>query len=178
MRDLSLHILDVAENSIAAGAKNVMVLIEENTPENILILEITDDGKGMTKELTAKADDPFTTGRKTRRVGLGLPLLKAAAKLAGGDFNIISAEGKGTKIRATFQLSNVDRKPIGNIKETIITLIIGNPEVDFKFIHKTDKQEFIIDTQELRNITGFVNTLMLTSYLKKELNGKFNFINS
>ena len=178
MRDLSLHILDVAENSINAGAKNITVLLEENTAKDLLVLEITDDGKGMTKELTSKADEPFTTSRKTRRVGLGLPLLKAAAKIAGGDFKIESAEGKGTKITATFQLSNVDRKPIGNIKETIITLIIGNPEVDFKFIHKIDKQEFIIDTHELRNMSGYINTFMLTSHLKKELNEKFNFINS
>jgi anti-sigma regulatory factor (Ser/Thr protein kinase) len=173
MRDLSLHILDVAENSIEAGAKNISVLLEENTEKDLLILEITDDGKGMSEELIAKADDPFTTSRKTRRVGLGLPLLKAAARLAGGEFKIVSTVGKGTIIRATFQLSNVDRKPIGNIKDTIITLIIGNPDINFIFVYKVEGNDFTIDTREMRHVTGFKDTLKITSLLKKELKENF-----
>ena len=171
MVDLSLHILDVAENSIKAGAKNIEILIDENLEKDLLIIEIIDDGSGMDKEMTAKITDPFVTTRTTRRVGLGIPLLKDAAEMANGNLIIKSDVNVGTKVKATFQYSHIDRKPIGNMKETLISLIIGNPEVDFRFIHINNCQTFEFDTKKMKEdlLESKMNTLAVLSYIEKNL---------
>jgi len=155
MQDLSLHILDIAENSINADAKNIVIRIAEDSKRDVLIIEIIDDGKGMNPEYKEKVTDPFVTTRTTRRVGLGLPLLKAAAETANGKLTIESAPGTGTIVTATFQLSHIDRKPIGNMAETIITLAAGNPEVNLRYVRKRDSKEFIFDTKHfMKNLNG------------------------
>jgi signal transduction histidine kinase len=150
MQDLSLHILDVVENSIAAGAKNVAIRLVEDTEADLLTLEIEDDGAGMEKGMAAQAADPFVTSRTERDVGLGLALLSQAAEMANGKLEIESEPGKGTLVRATFQYSHMDRKPIGNLGETLTTLICGHPEIDFAFYHKGPWGEGHLSTREIK----------------------------
>jgi hypothetical protein len=150
MRDLSLHILDIAENSIAAQARQIEIRVEENRAEGLLVLEISDDGKGMEREMRERALDPFVTTRTTRKVGLGLPLLAAAARAAGGGLSLESEVGKGTRVRATFELGHIDLKPLGDIAQTLVTLIMGNPGIDFLYSHKVDDSEYVLDTQEIK----------------------------
>lgn len=134
MEDLSLHILDVAENSVTSGAKNVRITIDEDTSRNLMTIEIEDDGSGMDEETLNKVRNHSFTSKKTRRFGLGLALLSQSANEAGGDLKIESKKGEGTRIVATFQLDHIDLKPLGNMNETMEALIIGNPKVDFKLI--------------------------------------------
>src|SRR5512142_3272074 len=119
MEDLSLHILDIAENAINAGATAITIDIEENSAEDTLTIEITDNGCGMDADTLKHALDPFYTTRTTRRVGLGLPMLQEAATAANGFVDLRSVPGFGTAVRATFQSSHIDRKPLGDIAETI-----------------------------------------------------------
>jgi anti-sigma regulatory factor (Ser/Thr protein kinase) len=148
VRDLSLHILDIAENSINAGARNIEIEIDENIKKDLLMIKISDDGIGMDAEMKEKVTDPFVTSRTTRKVGLGLPLLKLAAEIANGKLIIESVKAKGTKITATFQLSHIDRKPLGKVSDTILTLVAGNPEVGIKFRHKRNGYEFDFSSLE------------------------------
>ena len=140
MEDLSLHILDVVENCIAASASRIEILIVEETDRDLLSLEIRDNGKGMDAETRKKALDPFYTTRTTRRVGLGLPLLAQAAREGGGHFELDSEPGRGTTVRAVFQLSHPDRKPLGDIAATLETILTGRPELDLQFAYQRDSK--------------------------------------
>ncbi len=151
MEDLSLHILDIAENSIEAQAKRIEITIEENKEQNRVSLEIADDGKGMDQETVKKVLDPFFTTKKTRRFGLGLSLLAEAAKAANGGFSIDSKPGKGTRITATFQSTHIDTKPLGDVAGTMVTLIIGHPEIDFHYQHKIDHDRYSLNTEEIKS---------------------------
>ena len=145
-----MHILDIAENSIAAGAARVRITLLEQTDADRLRLEVADDGRGMDEEIKRGAASPFTTTRTTRKVGLGLPFLQQSASNAGGSLSIDSARGEGTTVTAEFQLSHVDRIPLGNLERTLMTLIAGNPDVDFLFDYSRDSRNFCLDTGELR----------------------------
>jgi anti-sigma regulatory factor (Ser/Thr protein kinase) len=138
MEELALHILDIAENSIAAGARHVTIRVSESRREDKLTIEIADDGRGMTQGAHARALDPFYTTRTTRRVGLGLPLFAQAAEAGGGEFSIHSEPGVGTRVVATFELGHPDRQPLGDLASTVLALVVGNPEVDFNFEHEVD----------------------------------------
>ena len=140
MEDLSLHILDVVENSIAASASRIEILIVEDTQQDLLSLEINDNGKGMDAEARKRALDPFFTSRTTRRVGLGLPLLAQAARESGGNLQIVSESGQGTSVKAVFQLSHPNRKPLGDVAQTLRTILSGRPELHLKFEYKIDSQ--------------------------------------
>lgn len=159
MEDLSLHILDIAENAISAGARNIAIYLEENEAENLLTLQIRDDGRGMDEETRKKALDPFFTTKQAKKVGLGLPLLAQACREAEGSLEIDSKPGKGTTIIAKMKLNHIDRKPIGDIEETLKALIIGNPEVKFKFVYKKDGSVIKINSEELIEKAGGVNNL-------------------
>ena len=150
MEDLSLHILDIAENAIAAKAKKIDVLIKEELNEDRLVIEITDDGIGMDEKARGKAIDPFFTTRTSRRVGLGLSLMAQAAREAGGMFRIESELGKGTKVTATFQYSHIDRKPLGSMIETMTTLLLGNPELDISYSHQKEGKTYTLSSQALK----------------------------
>jgi len=126
MRELALHILDIAENSISAGASKIKILVYENTAEDLLTITIEDNGKGMDAEMVEKIIDPFTTSRTTRQVGLGIPFFKAAAESCNGAFTIKSQLGIGTKIEASFQHSHIDRMPLGDLSSTLHTLLSGH----------------------------------------------------
>lgn len=131
MEDVSLHVLDIVENALRAGAKNVLVRLAQEKDANRLVLEVTDDGAGMNEETRSKSLDPFFTTQRGKRVGLGLPFLAQAAEEAGGKLEVRSAPGKGTTVRATFELSHIDRKPLGNLEETMRCLRATHPEVCF-----------------------------------------------
>jgi signal transduction histidine kinase len=148
MEDLSLHILDIAENSITASAKMIGIRIIEDHARDLLTIEIEDDGKGMDEHSLQKAIDPFFTTRTTRKVGLGLSLLAQATRESDGKIELSSEPGKGTTVKAVFRLSHLDRKPIGDINETIRTLVAGHPEIDFIYEHQKDNSTYRFDTRE------------------------------
>jgi len=156
LEDLSLHVLDIVENSIVAGAKNIEVEVLEDIKKDLLAITIIDDGAGMDKDVLAKALDPFVTTKSNRRIGLGLPLFAEAAKMAGGDLLVESKKGEGTKINAHFQYKHIDRKPLGDMAETIITLIVGNPEINLRYMHKKNGRNCFLDTKELKAKLGKV----------------------
>ena len=150
MEDLSLHILDIVENSIIAKASTIEIKVVEDIEKDLLTIEIRDNGQGMDEETVKKALDPFFTTRTTRKVGLGLSLLSQAARESGGNILIESQAGGGTRVKATFGYSHIDRKPVGNMEATLTTLIVGNPEVDFIYEHKKGELEYRLDTKEVR----------------------------
>ena len=175
MEDLSLHILDIVENAIAAKAKKIDVLIREELNKDRLVIEIADDGIGMDEKVKEKAIDPFFTTRTSRRVGLGLSLLAQAAQEAGGMLRIESELGKGTKVTATFQYSHIDRKPLGSMIETMTTLLLGNPELDISYTHQKEGKIYSLTSQALkerfknRSLTGPDVIQWLRNHLKEGL---------
>ncbi len=172
MEDLSLHVLDVVENAISAKAKRIEILVIEEPREDRLVIEIKDDGTGMDQEVSQKAIDPFFTTRSSRRVGLGLPLMAQAAKEAGGTLRIESTLGKGTKVAASFQYHHIDRKPLGNMTETITALLLGNPELEISYIHQKDGKSYMLNSQMLKE--RFKNRPLthpeVIQWLRKHLN--------
>jgi len=138
MEDFSLHLLDVAQNALTAGASRIEIRIFEEPKEDIMRIEIKDNGCGMDERAVKLALDPFYTTKPNKRVGLGLPLLAQAAREAGGDIEIQTAPGEGTAINATFQLGHPDLKPLGDMLETMATLACAHPQVEFVFEHRED----------------------------------------
>ena len=151
MEDLSLHILDIVENSIRAGAKTVEIRISEDLKRDVLEIEIRDDGRGMDASTVEKAADPFFTTKSVRKVGLGLSLFEAAARRAEGEFCLSSRPGEGTTVGATFQHSHIDRQPLSDMGKTLMILMIANPEVHFRFLHRKDGHEYQVDSKQLTN---------------------------
>jgi signal transduction histidine kinase len=148
MEDLSLHILDVAENSISSEAKRIEIRITEDPEQDVLTIEIKDDGKGMDEQMLQNALDPFFTTRTTRRVGLGLPFLAQATRETEGKIELDSSPGRGTTVKATFRYSHPDLKPMGDILETIRTLVVSHPEIDFLYEHSKNGSLYRFDTRE------------------------------
>jgi len=151
MRELSLHILDIVENGITAGGDCIWIEVDEARAKDRLKIVIRDNGRGMPPEKIQNINDPFITSRTTRRVGLGLSLLAAAAGRCDGTLRVGSRPGNGTEITATFRYQHIDRAPLGDMAATIGTLIIGNPGIDFVYSHRIDGKEFSLDTREIRN---------------------------
>jgi anti-sigma regulatory factor (Ser/Thr protein kinase) len=149
LKDLSLHILDLVENAIAAKAKKIEISIQEDPREDRLVIEIEDDGIGMDYEVSQRATDPFFTTRSSRRVGLGLSLMAQAAQEAGGSLRIESEPEKGTKVVAKFQYHHIDRKPLGDMTETMTTLLMGNPELQISYVHQRDGKSYVLTSQML-----------------------------
>ena len=154
--ELSLHILDILENSIVAGATRVELRIEEDLQADRLTIEIIDNGKGMDEETLARVLDPFFTTRKTHHVGLGLPLFAAAAEWCNGRLHIESSVGQGTRVVATFQHSHIDRAPLGDVKSTLLAFLLAERPVDLHYVHRVDGRTFEFDTAELRAELGDV----------------------
>jgi anti-sigma regulatory factor (Ser/Thr protein kinase) len=152
MRELSLNVMDVAQNSVVAGATLITIAVEEQGDH--LQIAIRDNGKGMTPEQVESVTDPFFTTRTTRKVGLGVPLFKMQAEMTGGTFSITSTEGEGTDVVASFCLSHVDMIPIGDMESTILLLITCNPDTDFVYHRSLGAQSFTLDTRELRSVLG------------------------
>lgn len=150
MRELTLHLLDIAENSVAAGAKNITIAVEEDTVANRLKMTIEDDGKGMDEEMVARVTDPFVTSRTTRKVGLGIPLLKAAAEACQGYLTIDSQPGKGTRLEVEFQHDHIDRMPLGDLVGTILNLVVAYPHIHWLFGYRANGQKFVFDDAEIK----------------------------
>lgn len=173
MEDLSLHILDIAENSVAAQASQIEIRLSEDKKKDVLSVEVIDNGIGMDEDTQKRALDPFFTTKKVRRFGLGLSLLSESAKAAHGQLSIRSKKGRGTRIRADFQYSHIDRRPLGNIGQTIITLVIGNPDIDIIYIHKKDGHKYVFDTRKIRSQLKDIpiNSLDGMRMVREELRG-------
>lgn len=150
MRELSLHVLDLLQNAREAGATRVKLAVEEDTgEEDRLEIRVEDNGKGMGEEALKHACDPFFTTRKTRHVGLGLPLLAAAAERCNGSLSLSSAPGKGTRVLAVFRHSHVDRAPLGDLVSTLVAFLLGSPFCHLAVTHRRDRNEWSLDTEQV-----------------------------
>ena len=181
MKELSLNILDITENSVKAGATLTEISIIENGDK--LILSIKDDGCGMTEEILKTVENPFYTTRTTRKVGLGIPLLKLAAEQTGGNVKIVSstdAVNHGTTVTAFFFKNHLDYTPLGDVKETMVTLIQGHPNTDFLFTHQTNSGEVKLDTRELREALDGVplDTYEVIVWIKEYLNEQYQLFDN
>lgn len=156
MRELSLHLLDLLQNAIEAGARTIDISLSEDTVLDRLTIVTADDGRGMDAGLAAQAADPFTTTRTTRRVGLGLALLAAACERCDGHLTIDSAPGQGTTVTARFRLSHIDLAPLGDIAGTLTAVIAANPGIDITYTHSLDQRRFTLSTREMRARLGDV----------------------
>jgi len=150
LRELSLHIMDIIENGIGAGADLIHLSIEEDHKKNLIRVTVTDNGQGIPEALLEKVTDPFFTTRTTRRVGLGLSLFREASRRCEGDFSIESREGEGTKVEATFRLDHIDLAPMGDIEGAMTSLIMGSADVDFVYSHHVDGRPFHLDTRSIK----------------------------
>lgn len=150
MRELSMHILDLAQNSISAGATRLEIEVGADTAVDRLTISLQDDGLGMDADFVAAVRDPFVTTRTTRRVGLGIPMFAEAARICDGRLAIQSSPGKGTYLAATFRLSHIDRAPLGDIASTLVSIIAANPDLRLKYTQRVDGRAFTLDTDELK----------------------------
>lgn len=152
MTELALHILDIAKNSVRAHASRVEILVDVSSERNLLTVSVSDNGCGMSDELKNSVTDPFSTTRKTRKVGLGIPLFKQAAETTGGEFSLESELGVGTTTTATFVLDSIDRVPLGDVAGTMTTLIGGDEHVDYVLTYRVDGREYVFDSARVREI--------------------------
>ncbi|MDR1701549.1 MAG: ATP-binding protein [Sporomusaceae bacterium] len=157
MRELTLHILDLVQNTLEAGATDVKLDIEEDTCQNSLIIRVSDNGRGMDEKFRQLVIDPFTTTRTTRRVGLGLPLMDMSTKMCGGYLKIDSAPGVGTTVEAMYERDHLDRPPLGNLVATIKTILVGNPGFGFTYSHTVNGKQFALSAAELTEALGEVD---------------------
>jgi anti-sigma regulatory factor (Ser/Thr protein kinase) len=154
VRELSLHVLDILQNSLEAGASRIELIVEEDLTQDLLSVTVIDNGRGMDASQLVRAADPFFTTRKTRHVGLGLPLLASAAEHCGGGLKIESELGVGTKVVATFKHSHIDRAPLGNIRDSLLAFVMSGsfePASDFYYRHKVNDREFEFNTADVRH---------------------------
>ncbi|MCL2285317.1 MAG: ATP-binding protein [Firmicutes bacterium] len=152
MKELSLYILDLVQNSLRAEAKNIQIMVKDSISQDRLEIAIKDDGYGMDQALLSKVAEPFVTTRTTRQIGMGIPLFKMAAELTGGTFCISSTPGQGTTLQGIFTRSHIDIPPMGDMTETIVTLVQGAPDVDFLYTNETDMNVFRFDTKDIREV--------------------------
>ncbi len=173
MRELSLNVLDIAQNSVSANASLIEIELIENSKTHDLLIGIYDNGKGMTPEQVESVRDPFFTTRTTRKVGMGIPLFKFAAEMTGGKLEIESEVGVGTRVRAYFKTDHLDFTPIGDMTSTMISLITMNLHIDFLYRRQLDGREFTVDTRQLKEILGDVPlnepsiALWITDYINE-----------
>jgi hypothetical protein len=176
VEDLSLHILDIAENSVRADATTIEIIIVLDTERDLLRLEVHDDGRGMDAGTLAKVRDPFFT-TKHKKTGLGIPLLSQAAEQAGGAVTVESAPGKGTRVSSTFRWSHVDRPMIGSMTDTVLTLIAGHPDLNIILEVREGDRNFRFDTREIRSDLDDVpiNAPVVLDAIRCMLNKQFTF---
>ncbi|MGC9345094.1 MAG: ATP-binding protein, partial [Bacteroidales bacterium] len=144
--------LDIIQNSIRAGAHNIRLEIVESDQSDSLVIKIVDNGSGMDKETLAIVDDPYTTSRTTRKIGMGIPLLKYHAELTGGSLKIASKKGKGTEVVAEFRKDHIDRQPMGDICGVIKILLMAEKNIDFEYYHATDRGNYEFKSQDAKSI--------------------------
>ena len=154
MRELSLHLLDIAENGVSAGAQNITITIEEDLRADRLKLAVEDDGRGMDAAMVEQVTDPFITTRTTRKVGLGIPLLKLAAEMCNGGLTVESTPGVGTTVKVDFQRSHIDRMPLGDVAGTMLLLLVGWPQVHWVLRYRVDDEEYVFDDAPIKEELG------------------------
>lgn len=171
MQELSLNVLDIAQNSVRAGASLVRITLDEDREKETLMISVADDGCGMTEEQVKSVTNPFFTTRTTRKVGLGIPFFKMAAEATGGSLTIYSTPGKGTETRAFFHTGHIDMLPVGNMAETVEMLITMNPDMDFLYVHSVGNEQFTLDTREIKAVLEDVpiNSPEVASFIKETL---------
>ncbi len=176
MRELSDNIMDIAQNSISAGAVLTEVHVKVSHADNMITFVFKDDGCGMSEELVKSVIEPFTTTRKTRKVGLGLPLLKQTAEMTGGTLDIQSTVGVGTTVTATFGLDHIDRPPMGDVAGAWFSLVVMNPEKDFLFTYDYDGQVFTFDSREVREAVAPIplNQMEISAWIQECLQSEIN----
>ena len=165
MYELSLFVLDLVQNSITADGKIIKIWLFEFESENFVTVTVADNGKGMSEEVIIKAIDPFMTSKSERKkkIGLGLPFFKQLIESCEGKFRIKSKQGIGTVVTGKFPYDNIDQPPIGDLEETILTLVITNPGIDFLYTRANDKEKKIFDTRPVRKMLGNEAELMWQS---------------
>ena len=170
--------MDIIQNSVRAEASNVQLEIVESQKDDLFTIAIKDDGIGMSEEVLARAIDPFFTTRTTRKVGLGLSLLKQNAEMTGGRMNVSSKEGVGTELEAVFSHAHLDRPSLGDIAGTMVLLVGANPEMDFRYKHRSDNGEYVFDTKEIKEILDGVSVSdpEIMKYLKEMIKENLNTI--
>lgn len=182
LKDLALHILDISENSVRAGAKKIEISITESSYDDSIVFSVRDNGSGMSEEMVKSVTDPYFTSRNTRKVGMGIPLLKHNAESTGGELKIVSEKGKGTQTTAKFTLSHIDMIPSGDIAGTLIILLTSYSEINFVYTHKAEEKEFTTSSNELKEALEVedLNTKEIKKIIKeylvtniKDLNSKF-----
>lgn len=154
MKEISLNILDIIRNSVRAGATKIDLRVSESVKKNMLEIEIEDNGEGMDRNMLIAVEDPFVTSRLTRKVGLGIPLLKQHAELTGGKFTIESKKGTGTRVVAGFVKDHIDRQPMGDLPGVLRLLLFSEKSIDFNYLHCTDKGEYSFSSSEARQVLG------------------------
>jgi anti-sigma regulatory factor (Ser/Thr protein kinase) len=154
VEDICFHLTDLVQNSVAAGATTIRLDIVESEKQDSLALEIADDGRGMDKQTLEKVQDPFFTSKSFKKVGLGIPLLKATAQACSGDFAIRSEAGRGTEVKARMQRSHLDRPPLGDLQETMLGLLASLDAIDLQFSYRSDRGEFSISSSAIRQQVG------------------------
>ena len=171
MQELSLNVLDIAQNSVRAGASLVRITLDEDREKETLMISVADDGCGMTEEQVKSVTNPFFTTRTTRKVGLGIPFFMMAAEATGGSLTIHSTPGKGTETRAFFHTGHIDMLPVGNMAETVEMLITMNPDMDFLYVHSVGNEQFTLDTREIKAVLEDVpiNSPEVASFIKETL---------
>ncbi|MBO7489103.1 MAG: ATP-binding protein [Bacteroidales bacterium] len=168
MKELAMHVYDLMENSTAANSTEVKLTIRDSLKDNIYAFTIEDNGKGMTPEFMAKVTDPYTTSRTTRKVGLGLPLIKMNTENCGGGMKLQSEVGKGTRLDFWFQHNHWDRPPMGDLAGTIVMLCAAHEDIHIIYKHITDEDEFVFDTDEIHEaLDGMsMNDVKVMGWLK------------
>jgi len=176
LRELSLHILDIAENSVNAGATKIEISVNENIKKDKLTISITDNGKGMDAEMARKVTDPFITTRTTRKVGLGIPFLKEAAEACQGGLSIESRPGVGTRLEVAFQRNHIDRMPLGDLAGTFLSLLIGYPQVNWIMEYVVDERIFLFDDRQIKEVLEDVSLTdpAVITYLKQMISSGIN----
>ena len=176
MKELSLHILDIARNSVRANASEIIIKINENVKDNIFEFSIKDNGSGIENNIFENIKNPFTTTRTTRKVGLGIPLLNDTCRLCNGNLLIETEIGKGTYLEATMEYNNIDRPPLGNIVSTVVGLVSSNEKIHFVYIHQYNEKTFKFDVNTIKEIldgiplTDFKVIEWLDDYLMENIN--------
>lgn len=178
MKELSMHVYDLLENSIAAKASLIELTIKDSLKENVYAFTIKDNGKGMSKEFLAKVTDPWTTTRTTRKVGIGLPLIKMNTENCGGGMDIESELGVGTVLNFWFQHDHLDRPPMGDLAGTIVMLCAQYQDIHFIYKHITDEGEYVFDTDEIKEaLDGMsMQDVAIMKYLKEMILENLNEI--
>lgn len=154
MKEIALHILDIAENSVSAGANLIQIAVSVDTDRDWIQASVRDNGCGMSEQLKEQVQDPFCTSRTTRKVGLGIPFFKSGALMCEGTFKLESEVGVGTYIEASYQLSHIDRPPLGNMADTMLSIVVCNLGIDFVYSYTVNGENFTFDTREIREALG------------------------